>query len=158
MGTARLFAENATKRFRFEPVPVPETVPPLAQFPLTLVFGNSLYYWNQNVLIRHSETLKREYKILSLDYPDGFVEIHEADAKRLGIRDGEKVRLRTPGATAGSTARVTREVMPGTVFVPYFVRHVEQQILGVAGDGGKLVPVRVEKESDPVPLSKKEAA
>ncbi len=161
LGTARLFAENASKRFRFEAVPVPETAPPPVQYPLTLVFGNSLYYWNQNVLIRHSETLKREYRILSLDYPDGFVEIHEEDAKRLGIRDGEKVRLRTAEATADSIARVTREVMPGTVFVPYFVRHVEQQILGAAGDGGKLVPVRVEKETEaqalPVP-GRKEAA
>ena len=49
--------------------------------PLTLVFGHSLYYWNQNVLIQHSETLKREYRILLLDYPEGFVEINSDDAK-----------------------------------------------------------------------------
>ena len=62
-------------------------------YPLTLVFGHSLYYWHQNVLIQHSETLKREYRILLLDYPEGFVEMNPDDAKRLGIRDGAEIRL-----------------------------------------------------------------
>ena len=62
------------------------------------MFGHSLYYWHQNVLVKHSETLKREYRILLLDYPEGFVEINPDDAKHLGIRDGQRIRL--SGATA----------------------------------------------------------
>jgi predicted molibdopterin-dependent oxidoreductase YjgC len=147
LGTPILFANGGANRpFRFAPLPrppQPEANP--ADFPLTLVFGHSLYYWNQNVLIRHSETLKREYRMMSLDYPNGFVEINADDAKRLGIRDGESVRLCAAGGSAVSTARVTPEVRSGTVFVPYFVRDVERQIL-CDHDAHKLVPVRVEKE------------
>ena len=85
-------------------------------YPLTLVFGNSTYYWNQNVLIQHSETLKREYRILLLDYPDGFVEMNQDDAKQLAVRDGEKIRLCTASGSAVVAARVTPEMRSGTVF------------------------------------------
>lgn len=149
LGTRFLFAEsNGDKPFKFVPVSKPpQTVTLTEDFPLTLVFGNSLYYWNQNVVIRHSETLKREYQTLLIDYPEGFVEIHPDDAKELGIRDGGKIRLYAAGASAVSTARVTPEVKRGTVFVPYFERGLEKAILGHAHNGHGLMPVRVEKEA-----------
>lgn len=148
LGTRYLFAESdASKPFTFVPVARPRQVPAPQDFPLTLVFGNSLYYWDHNVLIRQSETLKREYRILLLDYPDGFVEINTDDARHLGIRDGEKIRLRAARASAVSTARVTPEVRSGTIFVPYFLHEVEKRILGAIGEGSNLVPVRVEKEA-----------
>jgi len=148
LGTPLLFAGTETERpFKFVPVARP---PKLAGnpegFPFTLVFGHSLYYWHQNVLIRHSETLKREYRLLLLDYPDGFVEINPEDAKGLGIRDGDRIRLSTAGGSLTSTARVTSEVRSGTAFVPYFVRQMKREMLGASGDGASLVPVRVEKE------------
>ncbi|MCX6909871.1 MAG: molybdopterin-dependent oxidoreductase [Verrucomicrobia bacterium] len=149
LGTRFLFSENvAEPPFKFVPVPKP---PPAAvapkDFPLTMVFGHSLYYWNQNVLIKHSETLKREYRILLLDYPDGFVEINTDDAKALGVRDGQKIRLLSATGSAVTTARVTHEVRSGTVFVPHFVREVQNQILGTTHESHRLVPVRVEKEA-----------
>ena len=113
-----------------------------------LVFGHSLYYWHQNVLIQHSETLKREYQILLLDYPEGFVDINADDAKRLEIRDGAKVRLVGVAGAAVTWARVTREVKSGGIFVPYFLREVREQLLGEAASsprGGRM-PVRVRLE------------
>ena len=132
LGTQFLFANsNGERPFKF--VPVAAAPEPAAQpkgFPLTLVFGNSLYYWNQNVLVRHSETLKREYRILMLDYPEGFIEVHPEDARQLGIHDGQHVRLRTADASSVAAVRITAEVRCGTVFVPHFMREVETQILG----------------------------
>jgi predicted molibdopterin-dependent oxidoreductase YjgC len=148
LGTRYLFGEHTgNAEFRFAPVARP-AAPGLAvpEYPLALVFGSSLFYWNQSVLIRHSETLKREYRILSLDYPEGFVEINNEDAKRAGIRDGERIRLSVDGASAVSTARVTPEVRSGTVFVPYFLPEIEKQLRG-ATRNGRLVPVRIEKEA-----------
>ncbi len=144
-GTSMLFAANGdVARFKFAPVPVPPTAPAAPSgFPFTLVFGHSLYYWNQNVLIRYSETLKREYQILLLDYPHGFVEINVDDAKQIGIRHAERIRLVAATGSAISAARVTPEVARGTIFVPYFVRDVEEEILKDAEEG--TVPVRVEK-------------
>jgi predicted molibdopterin-dependent oxidoreductase YjgC len=149
LGTRTLFTEPAQATpFKFVPVPRP---PPLngaaGAFPFTMVFGHSLYYWHQNVLVQHSESLKREYRVLLLDYPDGFVEINTEDAKRLDIRDGGKIRLCAAGGAAVSTARVTPEVRCGTILVPFFVRQVQRQILGAGEGGSSRVPVRVEKEA-----------
>jgi formate dehydrogenase major subunit len=126
--------------------PAPRPAPSQEEYPLALVFGHSLYYWHQNVLIQHSETLKREYRILLLDYPEGFVEMNTDDAKQLGIRDGAKIRLRAANGSAVTVARVTPEVRSGAIFAPYFVRQVQQQIRGSMENGVQLVPVRVEKE------------
>jgi predicted molibdopterin-dependent oxidoreductase YjgC len=150
LGTRLLFSEGAGEQaFKFVPVPKPasDAVQAPGGFPFTMVFGHSLYYWHQSVLIKHSETLKREYRVLLLDYPEGFVEINTEDAGRLGIRDGAKIRLRAASGSAVSTARVTPEVRSGTIMVPYFARQVEQQLLGTTDDGNSLVSVRVEKEA-----------
>jgi formate dehydrogenase major subunit len=146
LGTALLFADGQMDRpFKFVPIARPPTPPGhSAEFPFTLVFGNSLYYWHKNVLIQHSETLKREYRLVLLDYPDGFVEINTGDAKQLGLRDGDRIRLRTAGGSLTSTARVTPEVRCGTAFVPYFVRQLKREMLGAGNDGRSLVPVRLE--------------
>lgn len=150
LGTQFLFAEDQPgQTFTFVPRErQPEAVLTNKDYPLTLIFGHSLYYWNQNVLIRHSETLKREYRILLLDYPDGFVEINIDDAKRFAIRDHEKVRVRSAGGSAVTSARVTPEVLSGTVYVPYFVGQVMQQVRGPQGSGARLLPVCLEKVAE----------
>ena len=149
LGTRFLFAEGLPVRgFKFVPIARPRQLEAVSrEYPLTLVFGHSLYYWHQNVLVKHSETLKREYRILLLDYPEGFVEMNPDDAKQLGIRDGEKIRLSAAGGCAVAAARVTSEVRSGAVFVPYFVRQVQLQIHGSTGSNVQLVPVRIEKEA-----------
>lgn len=151
LGTKFLFGEDSpTRPFRTAPVAKPSRPACASEdFPFGLVFGHSLYYWHHNTLIRHSETLKREYRLLLLDYPEGFVEVNDADAKALGVRDGGRIRLVTPGGSTETVARVTREVRTGTVFVPFFVREVERQILGrmtvEVGALDRPVCVRVEK-------------
>jgi formate dehydrogenase (coenzyme F420) alpha subunit len=148
LGTRFLFEDDGASRpFKFIPVPTPKPVSASSKdFPFTLVGGSSLYYWNQSTLIRHSETLRREYCILFTDYPHGFIEIHPDDAKDLGIRDGDGIRLCAQTGSGVSTARVTAEVRRGTIFVPYFEYELEKQILGASRNGSSVVPVRVEKE------------
>ena len=148
LGTRFLFSEGVPGGFKFVPVVrQDQPVSAVKDYPLTLIFDNSNYYWNQNVLIQHSETLKREYRILLLDYPDGFVEINTDDAKQFGIRDGERIRLRSASGSAVVAARVTPEVRSSTVSVPYFVSRVKQQIGGSQAYKVHLLPVRVEKEN-----------
>jgi predicted molibdopterin-dependent oxidoreductase YjgC len=146
LGTRYLFADNGSK-FKFAAIAKPSRAGNPAEFPFQLFFGSSLYYWTQDVLVRHSETLKREYRILWLDYPKGFVELNSEDAKRLGIRDGQKITLRTARASVQAFTRVTPEVMSGTIFVPYFLREVEKALLNGGGDRSQLLPVAIEKEA-----------
>ena len=152
LGTSFLFEEPRPHwPFKFVPVHKPShhaDAPP-ADFPFTLTFGHSLYYWHQNALIQHSETLKREYRILLLDYPDGFIEINPADADALRIRDGTKIRLVSGRGSATTAARVTEEVRKGMVYVPYFLQDIAKQVLGhmktESHAGAKAVWVRIEK-------------
>jgi formate dehydrogenase major subunit/formate dehydrogenase alpha subunit len=150
LGTRDLFEDGIGGRpFAFVPIPRPLRPPCASEdFPFVLSFGHSLYYWHQNVLVRHSETLKREYGILLLDYPDGFVDINADDAKRLEIRDGAKVQLVGVNGAAATTARVTPEVKAGMIFVPYFLREVREQLLGQAAHTprGSRMPVCVRLE------------
>jgi len=139
LGTRFLFEEGVTGQpFTLAPIPRPSRPPCASEdYPFTLCFGHSLYYWHQNVLIQHSETLKREYQILLLDYPEGFVDINEEDAKRLEVRDGSRVRLVGVTGVAVTSARVTREVKSGMIFVPYFLREVREQLLGEAAHSSR---------------------
>jgi predicted molibdopterin-dependent oxidoreductase YjgC len=131
LGTPTLFEkEDHGDRFRFAPVRKPAPVAVNKDFPFTLVVGNSSYYWNQNVLIAHSETLKREYRMLLLDYPRGFVEINPDDAKTMKIRDGQTVKLCAAGGFTLTAVRVTPEVRSGTVFVPYQEVSKMEQVRG----------------------------
>ncbi len=150
LGTPVLFTEEKpARRFLFVNV---QAVPPeqaaSGDYPFTLRFGHSSYYWHQNTLIRHSETLKREYGILLLDYPKGFVEINDEDAKKSSVRDGQPIRLVSQRGASNTFARVTAEVRPGTIFVPFFLQDVMRSICssdtGVCEDN---VHVRIEKVS-----------
>ena len=153
LGTSTLFAEGngAPKRpFRFQLIEKPNV--PLgapAEYPFALSFGYSLYYWHKNVLIQHSETLQREYRILLMDYPEGFVEIHTEDAAVLGIRDAARVRIVTECGSATTYARVTDEVRRGVIFVPYFLHDFVKQVQGKAWlerySSSKQLYVKVEK-------------
>jgi predicted molibdopterin-dependent oxidoreductase YjgC len=116
-----------------------------SNFPFILSFGHSQYYWHQNTLVRHSETLKREYGILLLDYPEGFVEINDVDAKNASVRDGGRIKITTPDGEAQTFARVTSEVRQGIVFVPFFLQDVIRSVQKETKEGSKSTHVRIEK-------------
>jgi predicted molibdopterin-dependent oxidoreductase YjgC len=152
LGTPRLCDEaSQAAPFKLAVIPRPELAGScmVANYPFALILGRSLYYWNQNVLVQHSETLKREYRVLQLDYPEGFVDINADDARQLGIRDGARIRLVTVNGAAETTARVTREVKRGMIFVPYFLHDVIRDITaetdGTSGSPDWPICARVEK-------------
>lgn len=143
-GTPILFSAGPGS-FKFVPVAKPGAPAAVSgEFPFTLVLGNSSYYWNQNVLIAHSEILKREYRVMFLDYPKGFVELNADDAKELKIRDKQKIKLCGAAGCAVTVARVTPEVKRGTVFVPYQELSQMQAMRGA--DDARFLAVRVETE------------
>ena len=151
-GGTRMLFEVCDRAFPFHLVPPParpaeEREDP--EHPLTLVFGHSDHYWNQNVLVQHSETLRREHRFLLLDYPDGFVELNPEDAKGLGVRDGERVRVVSPEGAASTDARITPEVRRGAVFAPFFAKQVQDLVRRADPEAPALLKVRIEKEIAP---------
>ena len=146
LGTPRLFTEaRQGPIFSFANICIlPAASAPDKDYPFALSYAHSQYYWHQNTLVRHSETLKREYGILLLDYPEGFVEINDKDAAALSLRDGQKIRLVSAAGEACTFARVTSEVRRGIIFVPFFLQDVMKAI-GRQSGAPLSTQVRIEK-------------
>ena len=73
-------------------------------------------------MTRRSETLDNEVKT-------GWVEIQTDDARRLGIADGEMVRVSSRRGEIEITARVTEEIKEGEVFIPFHFKECAANIL-----------------------------
>ncbi|HPW17787.1 MAG TPA: molybdopterin dinucleotide binding domain-containing protein, partial [Candidatus Aminicenantes bacterium] len=91
-----------------------------------------------------------EYNALLLLYPRGFVEVAAADAKALGLRDKAPVDVVAAGGSMRVDVRVSGDIQPGAVYVPYFIEDMVPGFLNAAGaavdeDQDSAVPVRIEK-------------
>jgi assimilatory nitrate reductase catalytic subunit len=115
-GTPRLFADRfATADGRAHVVavdhrPVADDLGPAA--PLYLVTGRLLQHYQ-------SGAQTRRVPELAAAEPEVYAEIHPRVAAQLGIGDGRPVRLRTARGSMVLAARVTADVRPDTVFVPF---------------------------------------
>jgi anaerobic selenocysteine-containing dehydrogenase len=115
-GTERLFTggfPTPDGRARFH---VPEYRPPAdeltAEFPLVLTTGRVKDQW-------HTRTRTGKVAKLNKSVPAPYLEIHEEDARALGIRDGRLVRVRSRRGVFEVPARITRAIRPGAVFAPF---------------------------------------
>jgi len=150
-GTVRLDAGDAGRKLRFvaagSDFPVPAAS---ADFPFLLMAGKANYFWHRNNIMKKTQIPKREYNALLLLYPRGFVEIAPADAKALGVRDRAPVNVVAAGGSMRVAVRISGDVKPGTVYVPYFVEDMVPGFLNAAGtsideDQDSAIPVRIEK-------------
>ena len=66
--------------------------------------------------------MTRRIPILHKAVPNAYVELHPADAKKLGIRNGDRVRLTSRRGTVTLPAQIDGRGRPqeGHVFVPFF--------------------------------------
>jgi predicted molibdopterin-dependent oxidoreductase YjgC len=114
-GTRYLYAESFPRgKGRF--VPAEQTKPaaelPDADYPLILNTGRLLYHW-------HGGTITRRVAGLLELAPHLEVAIHPADAGRIGVGDGEPVRVTSRRGELTGRARLTDAVQPGAIFVPF---------------------------------------
>jgi anaerobic selenocysteine-containing dehydrogenase len=122
-GTARLYGDwrfptpDGKARLRcVEPKPISDRPRPL--YPLLLNTGRTVEHW-------HTRTKTGRVEILDRLAPEGWVEVHPADAERHRIHSGDLVRLVSErGSVDRIRVRVTRTVREGEVFVPF---HFDEQ-------------------------------
>lgn len=150
-GTVRLDAAASPRRLRFVSASTDSGAPsPTAEFPFLLMAGKANYFWHRNNVMAKTQIPRREYNALLLLYPRGFVEIAADDAKALGLRDRAPVSVVAAGGSMRVAVRVSEDVRPGTVYVPYFIEDMVPGFLNAAGaaideDQDSAIPVRIEK-------------
>ncbi|MBQ1040452.1 molybdopterin oxidoreductase family protein [Micromonospora sp. C81] len=114
--TPRLFAERfATPdgRARFHPVdhrPAAEEV--CSAYPLHFTTGRVLAQYQSGTQTRRVPALRRAA-------PEAFVELHPDLAARLGIGDGDPVRVTSRRGELCAPARLSAGIRPDTVFAPF---------------------------------------
>jgi formate dehydrogenase major subunit len=91
-------------------------------YPLILTTGRSIWHWHTGTMTRRSPTLDNEVKT-------GWVEINPHDAERLGIDDGEMVRVTSRRGEIEIQALVTLDIKEGEVFIPFHFKECPANIL-----------------------------
>jgi assimilatory nitrate reductase catalytic subunit len=115
-GTPRLFLDRfatASGRAQFHAVrhaAAAET--PDREYPLTLTTGRVLAHYQTGAMTRRVPALTKAAG-------PAFADLHPQTATRHGITDGAIFTVRTRRGAARVTARVTRDIRPDTVFVPF---------------------------------------
>ena len=82
------------------------------EYPLVLTTGRELVHY-------HTGTMSRQAPGLNELVPEGRLEISHDDARRLGIDQGDRIRVTSRRGSIEPVAWVTDRVSPGLVFMPF---------------------------------------
>ena len=120
------------------------------EYPFALMIGKAQHFWHQHNLMRKSLIPRREYDATLLQYPQGYVEISAADAKRLQVRDKWPVELKSPCGSMRTAVKISDDVQDGSASVPYFINEMISGFLvahdrAVTATEDAIIPVRIEK-------------
>ncbi|MFR9774707.1 molybdopterin oxidoreductase family protein [Micromonospora sp. MS34] len=114
--TPRLFADRFPTpdgRARFRAVRHrPAAEPVCAEYPLHFTTGRVLAQYQSGAQTRRVAALRRAA-------PGGFVELHPDLADRLGVADGDEVRVVSRRGELRAPARLSPAIRPDTVFAPF---------------------------------------
>jgi len=91
---------------------IPAAELPDAEYPFILSTGRILYHY-------HTKTMTGKVDGLNNLYPKSFIEIHPAAAAKMGVIDGDKVKVTSRRGDILSEARVTGKVEENVVFMPF---------------------------------------
>jgi formate dehydrogenase major subunit len=115
-GTPTMFLEKFNTPDGLGHFQVVEYKPPAEvpdeEYPYFLTTGRSIFHYHTGAMTRRTPKLIDEV-------PRGFVEVNPEDASKAGVKNKDVVTLRTRRGSIEAEARVTDEVPPGLLFVPF---------------------------------------
>ena len=127
-GTVVLFGESfATDDGKAHLVPaewMPAKELPSEEYPFVLNTGRLLEHW-------HTGSMTRRSFALDAIQPTAMVFISEADAERMGITDGDFVRVSSRRGTIELAAKVSHRETPGSCFIPFHFREAAANLLTI---------------------------
>ena len=91
---------------------VPSQELPDEEYPFILTTGRILYHYNAGAMTARSKGL--------MDISgEGFIEVNYRDAERLGIKNGERIKISSRRGSIDATAKVGRKVSQGETWMPF---------------------------------------
>ncbi len=115
-GTPILFQENFLTpdgKASFYPVTYqPPKEKPSPEFPFTMTTGRRVVHYNSGAMSRNIPSLSRYAPAL-------WVEINPHDAEKLGLAEGDVVKVVSPRGEVEAKVKVSEEILPGLVFLPF---------------------------------------
>lgn len=90
-------------------------------YPFLLITGRRLAHYNAGTMTRRTPNL--------LLIPGETLDVHPADASRLGVHDGDPIRVTSRRGSVIAPIRLTDEVAPGQVFLAFHFPEVATNAL-----------------------------
>ncbi|MFA5237276.1 MAG: formate dehydrogenase subunit alpha [Methanoregula sp.] len=87
-----------------------------AEYPYTLMTGRVIFHY-------HTRTQTDRARQLHYEVPESFIQINTIDAKKLGIREGEKIKVTSRRGETITNARISDDVAPKVL---YMAMHFDQ--------------------------------
>jgi formate dehydrogenase alpha subunit len=149
-GTPYLHKEKFARpggRGRFFAIPYrPPAELPDSDYPFALTTGRVGFHW-------HTGTMTRKDWALDREYPAGYVEINCRDAAKVGIQNGEIVKVTSRRGRISVPAKVVDTIQEGLLFIPFhFVEAAANRLTAANLDPTAKIPeykvsaVRLERE------------
>ena len=91
-------------------------------YPFVLTTGRNLFQY-------HSGSMTRRVKPIEAHAGKPYVEINPADGERLGVRNGDIIRIASRRGEIAIKARLTAKVPKGTVFIPMHYHEAAANVL-----------------------------
>jgi formate dehydrogenase (NADP+) alpha subunit len=114
---------------------------PNAEYPFILITGRQQSHFGSGIMSRRAPGLNGLV-------PSARLEMNPEDAARLGVKQGDRVRVISPGGSVEPVAWVTSRVAPGSVFLPIHFAEAAANLLVASPEGDvayvKSVAVKVE--------------
>jgi formate dehydrogenase alpha subunit len=92
------------------------------EYPFLLTTGRQLFQY-------HTGSMTRRVKPINAVSPEAYVEINPADATRLAVEDGNKVRVSSRRGSITVKARVSKWPGAGVVFIPFHFKEAAANAL-----------------------------
>jgi formate dehydrogenase major subunit len=80
-------------------------------YPFTLMTGRVIFHY-------HTRTQTDRCAVLHYEVPESYIQINTQDAKELGIKQHEKIKVRSRRGEIETIARVTDDVAPKVMYMP----------------------------------------
>jgi formate dehydrogenase alpha subunit len=100
----------------------PPAEEPDEEYPFILTTGRLLFHWHTGTMTRRSETLTEQVN-------EAIMEINPADARTVGIADGDTVKVTSRRGEISLKAWVTDSIKEGVVFIPFHFAEAAANVL-----------------------------